>query len=454
MSGGADSMGLLFVLKHLEKEMGLSLTAVHVHHGLRGAEADGDAALVQEFCKRWEIPLELHYVDIRSVAKTRGLSLEEAGREERYRIFTQVLKKTGAQVIAVAHQKEDQAETVMLHLLRGAGLDGLCGMEMRQGAIIRPLLHVSRKEILCFLEEHHIDYRMDSSNLTCDYTRNRIRNELFPLIKESFSVDFNEQLVRLSKLIGDDRRFLEQAAREAFESCLIEEGVRDLKVDSVVLSIEKLKSCPDALIKRIIRLAWERISTNRKNLEWIHVSKVLELLGKGTGKSLNLPREVVAKVSYGQLILRRVIREESRSTFRVNPYTYPVVPEGTTFAQEAGGILSGMVMPAKEAYLRYGRPDTIKEKDLVQLFDYDKLKGGITLRNRCEGDRIHLRGSIGEKKLKEYFIDAKVPSEQRSSIPLVATDNKVVWVVGRRTSQDFRASDETQRVWVLTWTAI
>ena len=104
--------------------------------------------------------------------------------------------------------------------------------------------------------------------------------------------------------------------------------------------------------------------------------------------------------------------------------------------------------------MRYGRPDTIKEKDLVQLFDYDKLKGGITLRNRCEGDRIHLRGSIGEKKLKEYFIDAKVPSEQRSSIPLVATDNKVVWVVGRRTSQDFRASDETQRVWVLTWTAI
>lgn len=450
VSGGADSIGLLFILKTLAKEMELAITAVHVHHGLRGAEADGDAALVQELCDRWKIPLEIHYADVRAIAQQRGISLEEAGREERYRIFKHVLKKNGAQVIAVAHQREDQAETVMLNLLRGTGIDGLCGMEMKQGHIIRPLLHISRKEILSFLKAQGIDYRVDSSNLSSDYTRNRIRNELFPSIESMFAVNIHEQLVRLSSLARDDRVFLDQAANEAYEKCLINDQAA-LEADSVILSVEKLKNCHPALIKRIIRLAWERINTNRKHLEWIHVSKILELMDKETGKKLNLPCQVVAKVSYGKLMLQRYGKAQSPMPIGTGAYAYPILPEGITYAQEAGGFLKTEVLPAKEAYARYGKPDVIKEKGLVQLFDYDKLISGTTLRNRREGDRIYPRGSLGEKKLKEYFIDAKIPSEQRSSIPLVALDNRIVWAIGRRTSQVFRANEETRRVWVLSW---
>lgn len=450
VSGGADSVALLHMLMCLQEDLGFSLTAVHVHHGLRGSEADGDAALVRDLCARWEIPFELHYADVKAVAQSRGISVEEAGREERYRIFSQVLERTGAQAIAVAHQMEDQAETVMLHLLRGTGLDGLCGMAMRQGCIIRPLLHISRREILAYLKAHHLDYREDSTNLSNDYTRNRIRNTLFPSINELFQVDIHEQLVKLSHLARDDRDYLEQAAKAAFERCLTEEGEKAPGLPYLALSIEKMKSFHPALIKRIIRLAWERINTNRKNLEWLHVSQILELMDKGTGKRLCLPCNTLARVAYGQLIMTGNTHNEGEMP-RTHAYAYTVVPEGLTYAREAGGTLSAAIMPAPEAYARYGRPGALKEKDLVQLFDYDKLKGGITLRNRREGDRIHLRGSKGEKKLKEYFIDAKIPREQRLSIPLVALGNKVIWVIGRRTSQAFSAQEETQRVWVLSW---
>lgn len=447
VSGGADSVCLLAILKALQSELMLTLTAVHVHHGLRGEEADGDKAFVQALCEKWSIPLRVYDVDVKSISRSKGISLEEAGREVRYDLFAQVLKETGSEFIAVAHQMEDQAETVMLHLLRGTGLDGLCGMSVRQGNLLRPLLNISRAEILEYLTRNAIPYRVDSSNLSGDYTRNRVRNELFPALREMFSVDPVKQLVRLSTLVQDDYIHLEEEARSAFKQCSIEQAPNGSESIVSELSLSKLKSFSDALIKRIIRIAWERIKGNRKNLEQVHVTQVLELIKKEkTGKRVTLPLGARVEISYDKLIFSPCEGSGDKKT-----YNYSVALEGETRAPKAGGALYGQVMSAEQAFLKYGLPESIKEKELVQLFDYDRIKCGITLRNRTEGDRIYPRGSKGEKKLKEYFIDQKIPREVRSEVPLVAYENRVVWIVGMRTSEDFRAGRDTRRVCVLSW---
>ena len=455
VSGGADSVCLLYALKFFQEEMCLNLTAVHVHHGLRGLEADQDKAFVEELCNKLEVKLETFQEDIKSIAENRNISLEEAGREVRYTIFSEILKKTGSKYIAVAHHRDDQAETIMLHILRGTGLDGLIGMNYKQGNIIRPLLNVSRNEIIRFLNENELNFRIDSSNLSNDYTRNKIRNQLFPMISDMFSLELKDQLIKLSDIVYDEKDYLDTAAQAAFNNAYIMdcESNSDLNPDlyKVELWADKLKNNHPALLKRIIRLAWEKLNKQRKNLELIHVNQIIDLLkNKSTGKRINLPNGIIVIMSYKRLIFLRSDEQPEKIKQDNKRYSYPIIYEGITYAKEAGGMLISKILPANEAFLLHDLKK-IKEKDLVQLFDYDRIKSGITLRNRLDGDRIRPFASLGDKKLKDYFIDQKVPREKRSEIPLVALNNRIVWVIGMRTSDDFRAGEDTRTVWVLSW---
>lgn len=440
VSGGADSVCLLSVLKELQREYALRLTAVHVNHGLRGEESDRDQCFVEELCRLWEVTLKVFQADIAELSRKHGTTLEEAGREVRYSFFNQVLEETKANSIAVAHNREDQAETVMLNLLRGTGLDGLCGMRFVQGKVIRPLLNVSRAQIVQYLSDRSISFRTDSSNLSNDYTRNKVRNVLFPAIQDLFGIHPVNPILKLSKLLQEDRDYLDEAAEKAFLSALITDS------NDVELSIEKLKTFPPALSKRIIRRGWEKIKGSRKNLEQVHVEQIMNLCNNGhTGKKIQLPEGVAARVSYDRLILSKQ-REKVQ-----NPFSYKVEREGKTLVQEVKGLLSAEILPGPEAFERYGPPDKIKENSLLQLFDLDRLEGEITVRSRKDGDRIRPHGLGGEKKLKDFFIDQKVPQETRSRIPLLTRDNRVVWIVGMRTSDDFRARNDTRNVWVLSW---
>ena len=440
LSGGADSVCLLKVLLEFKEDFSLTLTAVHVNHGLRGHESDEDQAFVERLCKDWNVSLKTFRVDLKQMSHDQGSSLEEAGREIRYKLFHQVMEETGAGAIAVAHHREDQAETIMLHILRGTGLDGLCGMNIKQGPVIRPLLNVGRAQILEYLEANGIPFRIDSSNLTDEFTRNRIRNVLFPMIQEMFSVDPSNQLLRLSHIIREDQDFIETVAQEAYLRVLLSE---DGKVE---LSLKELQNFPTAIIKRIIRRAWERINTNRKNLERVHVDQIAALCQDGrTGKRAPLPKGFEARISYDKLIF------EKQAIQAQKPYAYPISYEGITEAEQAGGVLHAELISGEEAFGRYGNPDTLRENAFIQLFDYDKLECGITLRNRKDGDRIRPYGSGGEKKLKDYFIDQKVPWDERSRIPLVAKDQRIVWIIGMRTSEDYRARWDTKEVLVLSW---
>ncbi len=442
VSGGADSVCLLKVFLELENEFDLKLFVVHVNHGLRGHEADYDQSHVIELCKNWGIPIKVCFVDIKALSKKLGISEEEAGREARYKIFEKALKNTGSDYIAVAHNRDDQAETVMLNILRGAGLDGLCGMSMIQGKVIRPLLNISRSQILKYLEDKNINYCTDSSNISSKYTRNRVRNELFPEIKKLFEVDPVNQFYRLSTLISEDRNFIEQESKRAYNAVVLTEN------DNVELSAAGLRTLSNAIAKRIIRLAWERINNSRKNLESVHVDQIITLCKNNrTGKKVELKNGIEVILSYDRLIFQKAGKRYDK------PYLYHFEREGFIQINELNATLEAKAF--RDGNLaQLGDFDYINETSLIQFFDLDKLDGEIVVRSRLEGDRIRPYRSKGEKKLKEFFIDRKVPNEKRCIMPLVAQGNKIIWVVGMRTSEDYRARNDTKNVLMLSWSYI
>ena len=439
VSGGADSVCLLKVLIELKNEFDLTIYVIHVNHGLRGHEADCDQSYVTELCKKWDIPIKVCFVDIKALSKKLGISEEEAGREARYKFFAKALKDTCSDYIAVAHNRDDQAETVMLNILRGAGMDGLCGMSMKQGKIIRPLLNISRSKILKYLEDNKIDYRTDSSNMSSEYTRNRLRNELFPEIKKLFEVNPVNQFYRLSTLIREDNNFINQESKRAYDAVILSESV-DLELSAV-----GLRSLPNAIAKRIIRLAWERINNSRKNLEAVHVDQIITLCQNNhTGKKVKLKNEIEVILSYDRLIFKKAGKKYDK------PYSYFINMEGFTKVNELNDILEAKVLKGN-VLSQIGDFEQTNERSLVQFFNLDKLSEETVVRSRLEGDRIRPYRSKGEKKLKDFFIDRKIPRDKRDITPLVAQGNKIIWVVGMRTSEDYRARKNTNNVLMLSW---
>lgn len=445
VSGGADSVCLLKVLYDLKCDYDLELFVVHVNHGLRGQEANKDESYVMELCKSLGIEAKTYSVNIKALGNKLGISEEEAGREARYKIFRRILENKNFDYIAVAHNREDQAETVMLNILRGTGIDGLCGMSIKQGMIIRPLLYISRNEIEAYLASNKIPYCVDSTNISNEYTRNRIRNILFPQIKSWFDIDITNQLFKLSFLVSHERDYLEEETNKHYNIALVSEAMSGTNYDEIVLSAEHLKTLPIALFKRIIRLAWERINSNRKNLETIHVDQIVSLCQNShTGKKVHLPNGIKAKISYGRLVLSK------RGEKKHKPFFYNIAKQEITKVYEVSGTLESSVI-SQDEFIKLAVKKNINESSFTQFFNLDSFEGDTQIRSRLEGDRIRPYNANGEKKLKDYFIDQKIPREQRDLIPLVAQGNKIIWIVGMRTSEEFRAREDTKKIWMLSW---
>lgn len=440
LSGGADSVCLLYVLKQLSPEFELAITAVHVNHMLRGAESDADEAFVVDLCRKWDIPIRVFHADIAEISRTSGISEEEAGRETRYGYFYQVLRETSADAIAVGHHYEDNAETVMLNILRGCGLEGLTGMDYKSGPVIRPLLGLRRSQIEDFLKREGIPWRTDSSNSSCKYVRNRVRNLLFPAIREYFECDPVPLLNRMSALARRDEAYLAELARKTFLDMN-----RPLN-PGLSLDAKALCRLDAAISSRVVRMAWEQATGSLKGLESIHVDDVLRLCRQSmTGKRLCLPGGWSASLSYGRLILAPA-REAQKTQ-----WSYPVNVPGTVHVKETNGMLKAMVLTREQFVKEFGDRPKIKETSNIQVFDYLKINCGINIRNRRDGDRIRPFKSPGEKKLKKFFIDQKIPVEKRDNIPLVAAGSRILWVIGMRTSDECRPDERTQSYLVLTW---
>lgn len=440
VSGGPDSVCLLHVLRQLSSTLEIKLHAIHINHMLRGEESQQDELYVREMCKMLEIPLQVSCIDIAALAEETGMSIEEAGREARYSEFEVYAARVGAQKIAVAHNRNDQAETVLMHIIRGSGLAGLVGMEYIRGNIIRPLLDTDRAEIEQYCLEHNLNPRTDSSNLKCDYARNKVRLNILPLINSSFGSDITGSLCRLSSLAARDSIFLEDCAQKAYQDCLLNNDEHN----SVVLDAVKLAGLHPALTGRVIRRALNRIKGDLKGIESLHIDAAEALAANGrTGAVLQLPGNMRVSMSYGKI---KFYMEQDRNTIISESFCNSLNLPGITRLGNSGGYIEAAV-EEKVEYVEYiDKYGKIGYNFLVQFFDYDLLKKGIYVRSRLEGDIFTPYGSKCTKKLKKYFIDNKIPREKRQNIPLIAIENEIVWIIGYKTSDKFKVTENTKRV--------
>ncbi len=306
VSGGPDSVCLLHVLFSLSRQLQMKLYAVHINHMLRGNEANADERYVEDLCKNLGLGLHTKACDINGISKDEGISLEEAGRNARYREFEEFADSIGGARIAVAHNKKDQAETVLMNIVRGTGLHGLKGMDYSRGRIVRPLLDIERKDIEVYCSLHSLEPRTDATNLLEIYTRNKIRLGLIPYIDRAFDTNLVESLTRMSDLLRDENDFIERTAADFYDRCKV-----TCTGSVVALDIGKLNAMHIAMIKRVIRCGIKDVKGDLKGIESVHVDDVLKIgLSGNTGSEIHLPGGIRAVNSYG--LLKIYIKEETQ----------------------------------------------------------------------------------------------------------------------------------------------
>ncbi|KPU42760.1 tRNA(Ile)-lysidine synthase [Oxobacter pfennigii] len=428
VSGGPDSMALLHILYTLKDKYNLYIHGAHLNHMLRGEEADQDCEYVKEFCRKRSIPLSIGFEDVELMAKKQGISLEEAGRVARYKLFDDVAKEIKASKIALAHNMNDQAETVFMRIMRGTGLDGLGGIKpVRDGIFIRPLLFTLREDIEKYCREHDINPRTDSTNLEPLYLRNKLRLQLIPYIRENYSSNIESLISSMAELLREDSEFLEEHVKNIYnEICTQNEG-------KVSINIDSLKEQHSSVKKRIIRKAIENVKGNLNAIESKHIELLLSIIHNGmTGAAVELPGGIKGIISYKLL---NIIKYTGETNIK---FRYEINIPGLTRIDETGDIM--------EAQTEEYKLSLHNEKDYLKYFDYDKIKENLVLRTREEGDFITPAGMKGTKKLKEFFIDQKIPRDIRDRIPVVAWGKEIIWVVGYRVSENYKITKKTENV--------
>ncbi|MEW9081739.1 tRNA lysidine(34) synthetase TilS [Caldanaerobacter subterraneus] len=432
ISGGPDSLCMLDVLFNLKGKFNLKLYVVHVNHMIRGEDAKKDAEFVENLCKDLDLPFFLFEENVPYLAKKMGLSEEQAGRYVRYKAFEETLKRVGGNKIAVAHNKNDVAETVLLNILRGTGLRGLIGIKPVNGNIIRPLIEIERREIEKYLKDKNLHPRIDHTNYEDLYTRNKIRLKVIPYIEEVFKIDLVENLSRMAAILLEEDDYLEAKCEEVFNQ-ICEINGEEIKVD-----VDALKSQHTAIKRRLVRRMYFYVKGETDGLEYGHVEDVLNLLDKPTSSKIDLPFEIEALKMYNNLVIRKKKTKE-----KVKFKEVLKIPGVTTI--EGIGKFKAYVVDISQV-------DDFNKGEYIKFFDYDKIKGEIVVKSREDGDRFSPLGMRGTKKLKEFFIDEKIPREERDYIPLVAIGKEIVWVVGYRMSEKFKVDKNTSKVLVIEYT--
>ena len=440
ISGGPDSVCLLFLLKELCREQGARLYAVHVHHGLRGTEADGDEAFVRELCAREQIPLRVFSFDVRERAAREGRSLEEAGRLCRYEAFREEAERLGGARVAVAHHMDDQAETVLFHLFRGTGLRGLCGMEPVRGDLIRPLLCVRRQEILDWLREQGHSWRTDSSNESREYMRNRIRGELLPYVREHVNPQAERHVAEAARELAEVERYLEAKTEEAFRLCVREEG------QGCFLFETGFRRLDPVIQGRLLRRCMEAAG-GLKDVERIHIRILSELMDRQTGSQADLPGGRKARREYQGI---RLEKKEAAGKRALGGQTGEASGEAAGEREVRVPEIPGRVLDCGRVWtfsLESAQKDQIiPQKTYTKWFDYDKIKQCLVIRGRAPGDYLEINREHGRKKLKAYLVDEKIPAGEREGLRLLADGSHIVWIPGYRISEGCKVTEDTRRI--------
>lgn len=433
LSGGADSVALLYVLMDLSGKYGLTISAVHVNHGIRGEFAKRDEDFVSKVCYENNIRLKIFRFDAVVYSKARGLTLEEAGRIKRYKVFCEVLNEFNADKIAVAHNLNDQAETVLMNMIRGTGQKGLTGIPPVRDKIIRPLIKSHRSQIEAYLFKKNASYIQDETNCMEVYTRNKIRMDVIPKLQQ-LNPNIVETLAKTAQILAEENNFIQCEAEEAYNNCI-------LPGDNIALNTDILCSYHPALQKRVLRLAIQSAVGTVKDFSYIHANSLVELAYGGNGRKINLSNGFTAEKSYGKIILYK-------DTEKLSSYSYNI-----EYRCEEGS--AAVFVKEINMYITVSKTKISEFKQLRNVssaeFDYDKIVGGLFVRNRRDGDRIYIN-HIGTQKLKKFFIDNKIPRNDRNLIPLICDEQSIVWIVGKRASGHHEVTNDTiRRIIIQSW---
>ena len=440
VSGGADSVCLLFVLLEYAARKTLQLGVVHVHHGIR-KEADEDAAYVEQLCREHGISFFQVKEDVKQKAKEWKCSEEEAGRNVRYQAFADAAGKFGADKIAVAHNANDRAETFLFHLFRGSDLKGLGSIRPMRDRIIRPLLCLERKEIEAYLKDRGIAYCQDLTNHGDDYTRNRIRHHILPYAEREIAVGSVAHVAHAAQIISETEDYLEQQTMVAAAGC-----VRFDHGDAGACTIDTaaLRKLHPLMQRRVLYMTLQKVTGSARDLTYVHVESLRELSGKEGYHSISLPYGVVAESCYDRIFLRKGVASEDGTPYDLWAKVEMRLREGS--CEEILGC-------SAEEYVDHMMATKTKEvgqNEYTKCFDYDKIKQSmLSLRNRKMGDYLTLAGPGDEmihKSLKDYMITEKIPKPDRDRIPVLAEGNHVVWLVGYRISEYYKINVHTKRV--------
>ena len=417
-SGGPDSQFLIYMLESIKKEIDFDIVLAHLNH-LHRKEAANDENLVRDTAQSLDLKFFSEAKSMDELAKKEKISSEDAGRRLRYDFFNRLAEKFPSSKIAVAHNKDDQAETILMRIIRGTGLDGLKAMDYRSGNIIRPILDVKKKDILKYLDNKKIPYAIDHTNFEADYTRNKIRLEVIPVL-EKINPKFIDQAFRLSDLAKDDLIIIDETIGQIFNK-ISEKSSRAIKFNKV--EFEKLKK---PYQNRLLRLAIDKLKGSIKDISKDNIDEFLSLIGLDNGKEI-IKDDLRFRKSYDYYILEEAGEIKNESVYDL--YAEDVIDFD-------GKILKSSIINSK-TYTR----DRSKA-----YFDYDKLKFPLKVRTRRNGDKFIPLGSKSEKKLKDFFIDQKIDRLERDRIPIILSDDKIIWLTNLRMSEEFKVTDLTSKI--------
>ncbi len=435
VSGGPDSVCLLHILTKLQEELGIRLHVAHLNHQLRGADADADAEYVADLAHQLGIPATIEKRDVKAYQTQQRVSLEEAGREVRYTFMTQVAKSIGASQVAVGHTSDDHVETILMHLIRGAGTRGLRGLQPSSRwqssgnnlIIIRPLLPLSRQETADYCHHYQLMPRTDASNLSLSPLRNRIRHQLLPLLR-SYNPRVAEALLRTARIAGDDLTFLDS------ESVRLWGELVQRQENTIILDKGRFLELPSALQRYLLRMSIEKLLGNLKDIETRHIEEIMDALAKPAGKRLNLPGDLNFFVDYDKYLIGP--DAAALSPFPVLRGKFPLKLPGKTHF--SGWRVVATIISREQM--------TEKDEDFTAYFDLSKAGDELLVRPRRPGDRFQPLGMSQPKKLNKFMIDSKISSAWRQRIPIVCSPEHILWVVGWRIDDRVKVTESTKQV--------
>lgn len=455
VSGGPDSVALLYLLYELRNPYKLKLYIAHLNHHFRGKEADADARFVQSLAKKLNFPCYIKSIHVAALAKKEKKSLEEMARELRYTFLREIAEKKTATKIALGHTADDQVETILMWLLRGAGTEGLTGMPIARKSevpstkyqvpkdnkckcksqvyIIRPLLESYRKEILEYLKEKKQSYRQDKTNLKPIYLRNRIRNQLIPLLERKYNPNIKETLFRTAALLRDERDYFDSAATTIL-SCIWNRK----RNDCFAIKLTEFNQLDRAIHRHIIRQAIHRVCGTLSGFGFEHIEAIIELANSaGDGLMLHLPHQITVRIEQDNLCF--YLGRPKKMTIQLS---YPISVRGVTNIKPLGlEVRTEIKKVGAYCYM------SLLKENSVAFLDGDLIVVPLTLRTWQPGDAFIPLGMQGKKKLHDFFIDEKIPKTERDKIQLlVAGNGDILWVVGKRINEKYKITAATKRI--------